>query len=81
MTGPDGSEWVTVAECLEMVPGLAYRTLQSWWSRGRVRHRRVGRQVWVVWGDVLEVEAAAHLAGWKRGRHADPHPGVDKAPD
>lgn len=70
MIGPDGVEWITAAECLERVPGLEYRTLQSWWTRGRVRRQRVGRQVWVAWVDVLEVESAAHLAGWKRGRRA-----------
>lgn len=69
-TGPDGVEWVRAAEALERVPGLRYRTLQSWWARGEVRCQRVGRQVWVVWDDVLTHEAAAHLVGWRRGRRA-----------
>lgn len=76
MIGPDGSEWVRAIEVLERVPGLSGNTLRSWLrarppaTRPRVRSIRVGRQVWVAWSDVLEVEAAAHLAGWKRGRHA-----------
>lgn len=76
VTGPDGIEWVTVAECLDRVPGLNGNTVRSW-LRARppaavpvVRSVRVGRCVWVVWQDVLEREVAAHLAGWKRGRHA-----------
>ena len=60
-TGPDGVEWVRAAEALERIPGLRYRTLQSWWARGEVRCQRVGRQVWVVWDDVLTHEAAAAL--------------------
>lgn len=71
MIGPDGVEWITATECLERVPGLNRSTLDSWTHRGRVRRQRVGRQVWVVWVDVLEAEAAAHLAGWKRCRHAE----------
>ena len=63
----DDVEWIPAAECLERAPGLAYRTLQSWWARGMIRHTKVGRQVWVAWPDVLEQEAASHLAGWKRG--------------
>ncbi|SPT53786.1 Uncharacterised protein [Actinomyces bovis] len=78
LTDAEGTEWVTATQCLELVPGLGYRTLQSWWRRQMVRHRRVGRQVWVAWPDVLEIEAAAHLAGWKRGRHAAKRPGLDR---
>ncbi|WP_136191992.1 hypothetical protein [Actinomyces procaprae] len=69
VTGPDGTEWIPAVTALDRVPGLSYRTLQSWWQRGRVRSQRVGRQVWVAWEDVLQVEAAAHLAEWKRGGH------------
>lgn len=76
VVGPDGAEWVRVVEVLERVPGLSGSTLRSWLrarppaTRPRVRSRRVGRQVWVAWPDVLEVEAAAELAGWRRGRRA-----------
>ena len=69
-TGPDGVEWVRAAEALERIPGLRYRTLQSWWARGEVRCARVGRQVWVAWEDVLTHEAAAALVGGRRGRRA-----------
>lgn len=70
VAGPDGVEWVTAAEALERVPGLGYRTLQSWWARGEVRSQRVGRMVWVAWDDVMERERAAFLAGFRRGRHS-----------
>ena len=76
--GPDGAEWITTAEALERVPGLRYRTLQSWWARGEVRCQRVGRQVWVAWEDVLTHEAAAHLVGWRRGRRAVHGPALDR---
>lgn len=65
-----GVEWVPAAVVLERVPGLNAATLRSWVHRGRVRSHRVGRVSWVVWEDVLTVEAAAHLAGWRRGRRA-----------
>lgn len=74
--GPDGAEWVRAAEALERIPGLRYRTLQSWWARGEVRCARVGRQVWVAWEDVLTHEAAAALAGGRRGRRAAHRPGT-----
>ena len=70
-TDPSGVEWVTPAEALErLAPRLRRPTLDSWVHRGKVRRVRVGRQAWVAWPDVLEHEAAATLAGWKRGRHA-----------
>lgn len=74
--GPDGTEWVSAAEALERMPGLNPSTLRSWLrarppaARARVRSRRAGRRVWVAWDDVLRAEAAAHLAGWRRGRRA-----------
>nr|DAM46435.1 MAG TPA: hypothetical protein [Caudoviricetes sp.] len=52
------------------MPGLSYRTLQSWRRRKRVRSLRSAGQVWVAWPDVLEREAAANCAGWRRGRRA-----------
>ncbi|VEG28033.1 hypothetical protein [Actinomyces howellii] len=71
VTGPDGVEWVPVAEALERVPGLEYRTLQSWWARGDVRTQRVGRMVWVAWEDVMAREGVAFLAGRRQqARHA-----------
>ena len=79
VTGPDGVEWVTVAEALERVPGLAYRTLQSWWARGDVRTQRVGRQVWVAWDDVLDRDSIAIRTGYRPGRHASPT-SLDTAP-
>lgn len=75
-TGPDGVEWVTVDEALERMPGLNSHTLRSWLrvrppaTRARVSSLRVERRVWVAWDDVMRVEAAAHLAGWSRGRRA-----------
>ena len=74
-TGPDGVEWVRAAEALERIPGLRYRTLQSWWARGEVRRARVGRQVWVAWEDVLTHEAAAALVGGGGGGGGAPPPG------
>jgi hypothetical protein len=70
VTGPDGVEWVTAAEVRERMPGLSYRTLQSWRRRKRVRSLRSAGQVWVAWPDVLEREAAAHRTDWRRGRRA-----------
>ena len=67
VVGPDGTEWIPAVVALDRVPGLNRATLDSWIHRGRVRHQRVGRQSWVAWPDVLEVEAAANLAGWRRG--------------
>ncbi|PHP52583.1 hypothetical protein [Actinomyces ruminis] len=67
VTGPDGTEWVPAVTALDRVPGLSASTLRSWVHRGRVRSQRVGRQSWVAWEDVLTMEAAAHLAGWRRG--------------
>lgn len=72
----EGVEWVPASVVLERVPGLNGWTLRSWLRPRtadgvpKVRSHRVGRQVWVAWEDVLTVEAAAHLAGWRRGRRA-----------
>ncbi|MDU0348302.1 hypothetical protein [Actinomyces sp. MRS3W] len=73
VVGPDGTEWVSAVTALDRVPGLSGWTLWSWIRREQVRSRRVGRQVWVAWPDVLEVEAAAHLAGWRRGGYRGVH--------
>ncbi len=70
VNGPDGVEWVTAAEVRERMPGLSYRTLQSWRRRKRVRSLRSADQVWVAWSDVLEREAAADRTEWRRGRRA-----------
>ena len=68
VAGPDWTEWVTAAEVRGRMPHLSGRTLQSWRRRKRVRSLRAAGRVWVAWPDVLEQEAAAHLAGWRRGR-------------
>ena len=74
MIGPDGTEWMRPIEVLELVPGLKRSTLDSWVSRGKVRRiyadPATRRLPVVALPDVLEHEAAATLAGWKRGRHA-----------
>ena len=65
---PEGVEWVRAVRAVARVPGLSRSTLDSWVRRGRVRHRRVGRESWVAWTDVLEADGAAWLSGYRRGR-------------
>ena len=75
-TGPDGVEWVRAAEALERIPGLRYRTLQSWWGRGVGRRARGGRLGWGAGEDGLPPAAAAALGGGRRGRRAAHRPGT-----
>jgi hypothetical protein len=58
--GPDGEEWLTVADAARAVR-VAARTIRTWSYRGKVQACTIGRTRWVHLGDVRHAEAA-----WRR---------------
>lgn len=56
MIGPDGEEWLTVADAARAVR-VAPRTIRTWSYRGKVRAHTIGRTRWVHLGDVRRAEA------------------------
>lgn len=60
MIGPDGEEWLTVADAARAVR-VREETVEVWAYRRKVRSHKVGRTRWVHLGDVRHAEAA-----WRR---------------
>lgn len=74
MIDPRGGEWLTMAEVRERLPHLSEALLWKWSSRGVVQTEKVSRRLWFFMPDVLDAEAAARAAGFKRGRRPAARP-------
>lgn len=68
MIDPHGGEWLMIDEVLERLPHLRRDLLWQWASRGVVGTYRIDRRLWFFMPDVLDREAAARAAGFRRGR-------------